>query len=380
MTQANMCLGHVRQLRSIALGAIVFICFAEISTVTALERDDLPPFTAEGVISTKAFRPLASNYFGRIDGRVWFCYSNRTWHVQFAPEHTSPIPISKGAEAVEDWKTIPGGTRKIVIFINSTNSAGSNGVPIRPFAEATTNVFPIASKKGLFLPWLSLCPYPELPVIDHNSIAFNFQPRFSRHPKNRGTYRAVYLEPRNAHLAQLDITNNGSAFAADGSSFEYQPPYNTGFREHAYRVLATTNYQGTTFPIHTVLYGFSPLPNGKSPEDLYNSTITDLRIEKYDGSCSISPLAAVPSLLVALDYRLGTNDVHANYDVVNDQWLPVANERLQQLTKLVERTAQRSSVTRNHQGSRFIVIGVFILLVIMPAILFAHRTSTKKHE
>lgn len=372
--------GHMNQRRFIDLVRMVFIFLAEMLTVAAWGRDDIPAFTAEGAISTKAFRPSTSNYFGRIDGKVWFCFSNETWHVQFIPQYTFPIPIKKGGEAVEDWKSIPSGTRTIVIFFNNTNSTASNGVPLGPFAEVTTNIFPNASRKGLFLPWLSLCPNPKLPLIDSNFTAFNFQPRFLGHPKNKGRYRAVYLEPQNAFLAELDITNNGSAFDVDGSSFEYKTPYNTGFREHSYRVLETTNFQGITFPVKMVLYGFSPLPNGKSSEDLYLSTITELRVEKYDFKCSTSSLVPVPSFLVALDYRLATNDAHANYDVVNDQYLPVENGRLQQLTKLDEKAAQRGAIAHHRKGKRYLIIGALLILAIVPAILFAHRTLTKKHK
>jgi hypothetical protein len=370
------------QTKNTHVARIFLFCLGEMLSLTTWGRDGIPQFIAEGTISTKSFRsPFATNYMGRVDGKVLFCYSNRIWHVQFIPQYTYPIPIKKGDEAVEDWKPIPNGTRQVVIFNNRTNIMASNGVPVRPFAEAITNTFPTASKKGLFLPWLSLCPNPDLPVIDSNSIPFNFQPRFSAHPQNKGTFRAIYLEPQNEFLGQLDITNNGIAFDIGGSAFEYQTPYNKGFREHSYRVLETTNYQGITFPIHTVLYGFSPLPNGKSSDEIYPSTVTEFYIQKYDFTCSNLALVPVPNFLVALDYRLTTSDAHANYDVINDQWASVTNGRLQQLTKAIEKAAARRDISAkdNRIWKRLVIITLFLVAVVAP-IVFVFRSATKKQN
>jgi len=384
---ASVASWHLHSLKSVSkvrtpLVRILLFCLGALLTVTAWGQDHIPSFIAEGTISTKAFRPSGTNYLGRIDGKFWFCYSNGIWHVQFAPQYTYPIPIKTEDESIEDWKPIPNGTRAIVTFIHHTNSITSDGVPIRPFAEATRNMFPIASKKGLFLPWLSLCPRPELPLIGSNSIRFNFQLRFAEHPQNIGTFRANYIEPQNAFLAQLDITNNGSAFDVGGSSFKYKEPYKEGFREHSYRVLETTNYQGITFPIHTVLSGFSPLPNGKSAEETYPSTITELYVQKYDFTCSNLMLVPVPNMLVAIDYRFSTNDaVHVNYAVTNDQWGSVTNERLQKFTKKIEQAAHNGSAIRdNHPGRRFVIIAALFLLALMPAIFLALRFSAKKQQ
>ena len=364
--------------RTTVSAVIALLCFTALLGVDARGGDDIPPFIAEGVVTTKVFRPSTSNYFGRVDGKVWFSYSNETWHVQFTPQYTFPIPLNEANRSVEDWKIIPNGIRKMVIFINNTNTIGSNGVALRQFAEAITNTFPLASKKGIFLPWLSLCPDPKLPLVDSNSIAFNFQPKFSGHPKNRGTYSVTFLGPQAKFLAELDITNNGSAFDMDGNSFNYQTPYNRGFREHSYRVLEITNLHGITLPMRAVLYGFSPVPNGKSSEDLYRSSVTEMFVENYDFNFSRPPLVPVPSFLVALDYRLSTNDLHANYDVLNDQWPPIANGRLQRLAKIVEQAAKSSPAARNHKERRFLVLGVLLALVTLPAIVFAFRYLPKK--
>lgn len=349
--------------------------------MAASGQTGIPPFIAEGTISTKAFRYPVNNYIGRVDGKVMFSYSNGVWHVQFTPQYSYPIALKKGDESVEDWKSIPNGTRQIVTFINHTNLVASNGVPIRPFAEATTSMFPTASKKGLFVPWLSLCPYPDLPTIDSNTIPFNFQPKFAGHPKNKGTYSARYLNPQNAFLAELEITNNGSAFDMSGSSFDYQDPYNKGFRELSYRVLETTNYQGLTLPVHTELRGFGPIPNGKTSEDVYPGIISELYIQKYDFTGSNLTLLPVPHFLVALDYRLTTNDAHANYDIINDQWASISNGRVKKLSVLAEKVAQRYATKQDgNSGKRNVVMIALFVVVLAPAVLFAYRSINKKQK
>lgn len=349
--------------------------------VTVLGQTNIPPFIAEGTISTKAFRYPATNYFGRLDGKVMFSYSNGIWQVQFSPQLSYPMTIKKESESVEDWKSISDGTRQIVTFINDTNTVAGNGVPIRPSAEATTNLFPTVSKKGLFLPWLSLCPNPDLPFIDSNSIPFNFQPKYAGHPNNKGTYRASYLEPQNVFLAQLEITNNGTAFDMNGASFIYPEPFNKGFLELSYHVIETTNYQGITLPMHAVLYGFDAKPDGKAPGDIYAGSISEFYIQKYDFTGSNLALFPVPHRLVAMDYRLTTNDVHANYEIINDQWASVTNGKVKKWSLKAEQMSQQYARKPDNSGKRrLVMIALGILALAAPAILLVSRYINNKQK
>jgi hypothetical protein len=198
--------------------------------------------------------------------------------------------------------------------------------------------------RELFLPWLSLCPNPELPLVNSNLIHVVFRREFFENPKNEGGFRATYIEPGRQFLSELIITNNGTIFLSDGNTMEYPEPYKNGFVGFLYKVLETTNVNGISFPLSAVLYEFSPLPNGKSPEDTYPAVFAQLNVQQIDVGGRHLTLTPVSANVVALDKRLSLpNGMTMNYGVTNDQYYALTNKRMQQLVNFYERMSTNKS-------------------------------------
>ncbi len=161
-------------------------------------------------------------------------------------------------------------------------------------------------------------------------------------------FKANYIEPEKQFLSELIVSNNGTLFLSDGTTMEYpEPAYTNGYVQFSYKVLETTNCQGINFPLNAVLYQYAPLPNGKSPEDLYPAGITKLSIQQIDVGGHNMILAPVPTRVVALDKRLGLkNDLTMNYDVTNDQYYSLTNARMEQLADIYKRM---STNIRKHE-------------------------------
>jgi RNA polymerase sigma factor (sigma-70 family) len=296
-------------------------------------------FTAEGFVSTESHQtPFDTNRVFKSDGLVLFSYSNGVWQVQFTPQHQffPPLPVSvpTGPMAtVMDEKRIPDGIREIITFPPMPNPPKN----LRPSANVRSNAFPSIGQHELFLPWLSLCPNPELPLINSNLIHQNFRPELFGNPKDASGFRMSYIEPERQFLSELVITNNGTAFLFGGNTMKYPEPYQNGFVSFSYKVLETTNCQGINFPLSAVLYQFAPLPNSKSPEDTYQAVVAKLSIQRIDiGGRHLQP-TPVPEHVIALDERFGlSNNLTMNYDVTNDQYFAMTNANLEQLKKIYE--------------------------------------------
>ena len=305
-------------------------------------ENTMPPFTVAGWCSSKFYsNPLDTNDFGTEEGTFLFSYSNGIWQVQFAYQDFQYPPglkayLAKNAISSQslkgqmtDDKRIPGGMREIITFPPNPNEIKPPN--LRPAASVTTNTFPVIGMHGLFLPWLSLCPNPELPLVGPHLINF-FQPsRFAAH----------YITPDKTFLSELVITNDGTMHFINGEAIgttNWPTPYQNGFVESIYEVLERTNCQGINFPLQTVLYQFCPQPNGKTRDDLFTVVTTRLTVQQIDvGSRNLS-LAPVPKLMEALDYRPGfSNDLSMNYDVTDDKYVALTDTNLAKRVLYYER-------------------------------------------
>jgi hypothetical protein len=302
-------------------------------------------FTAAGFVSSEFHKqPFDTNNVITSDGKVLFLYSNSVWQIQFVYQHFYEPPLNipghpelsnPGTPVGEtiDVKRIPDGTREII-----TAPAKANEIKpanYSPSAIVRSDTFPDVGEQGLFLPWLSLCPNPELPLVSSNRIHFTFNPKLFGTPKDEGGFKASYIEPEKQFLSELTITNNGKGSTSDGNTFEYPAPFNNGWICFSYKVLETTNCDGINFPLTAVLYQYVPLPNGKSPEDTYQAVITKINIQQIDVGGRNLTLVPVPATVVALDERFGLPGGRTvNYGVSNDQWGSLTNARLQQLGKM----------------------------------------------
>jgi hypothetical protein len=85
-----------------------------------------------------------------------------------------------------DDKRIPDGIREIITFPSTANE--TNPKNWSPSAIVRSDSFPSMGQQQLFLPWLSLCPNPELPLVSSNRIHFIFQPELFDNPKNESEF------------------------------------------------------------------------------------------------------------------------------------------------------------------------------------------------
>ena len=308
---------------------------------------NIPPFIAEGLVSSEGYRnPLDTNDVFKSDGKVLFSYSNGVWWIQFTYLHLAfsprfPAPSGEMATMIDD-KRIPDGMREILTSPSMTNKIQPKNWS--PSATVTSDTFPDQGQRELFLPWLALCPNPELPLVNSNLIHVLFRREFFNNPKNEGGFRAAYIEPERQFLSELTITNNGSILLSDGNTMEYPEPYKNGYVAFSYKVLEKTNVDGITFPLKTVLYQFSPLPRGKSAEDTYPAVFAELDVRQIDVGGRHLTLTPVPANVVALDKRLSLpNGMTMNYGVTNDQYYALTNKRMQQLANFYERMSTNKS-------------------------------------
>lgn len=301
-------------------------------------------FTAEGFVSSEGHQtPFDTNRVFKSDGKVLFSYSNGVWWIQFTYQHEHfphlpglPSPSTAVMAAMIDEKRIPDGMREILTSPPMRNEILPKNW--RPSAIVTTNPFPAIGQKELFLPWLSLCPRPGLPLVSSHLIHQNFQPVLFSAPEDASGFKASYLEPQRQFLSELVITNNGKMFLSDGRILDYPKPFNKGFIGFSYKVFETTNCHGINFPLRAVLRQFAPLPEGQSSKDTYPAVTARLNIQKIDvlgGNLTLKP---APKLVLALDKRFGLgNNLTVNYIVTNDQYDAITDKRLERLAGLYRR-------------------------------------------
>jgi len=306
-----------------------------------------PTFAAEGYLSSVMHRFQSdTNQFLKEAGKVLFLYSNDVWRIQFTyadytnTEKFGGISASNIIGEVLDEKKIPDGTRQIIVSAPNI----STDPKVMNLAIVQSNQFPEWGSHGLFVPWLSLCPNPELPIIASNRIHFNFQPELYGDAKNDGSFVANYLGADREFLSELIVTNNGTLFTSEGKTLEYQEPYNHGFVAFTYKVLETTNYHGVTFPLKAVFTQFTPVQNGKSPDDLFPVVTTELTIQDIDLGAHHIAFVPVPERVFASDRRPPGLDkfVTVNYIATNDEYLAVADHRMQKLAKIYRQSFKRN--------------------------------------
>src|SRR5947209_642857 len=122
-------------------------------------NDVIPPFVAEGHISTRSFTSNPDLNHAS-EANVFFVSSNGWWQVE--AKYLNP---PHGAPRIENCMNIPEGTRSFTLFEGITNT-GTVGV------EACGTGFPPPARTELFVSWLSLSPHPLLPLIDSECAGF----------------------------------------------------------------------------------------------------------------------------------------------------------------------------------------------------------------
>jgi hypothetical protein len=222
---------------------------------------------------------------------------------------------------------IPDGVRE---FIRSEGNADS----VIPSALVTPVAFPMPGNAHSLLTWLSFSPHPALPLIDGRKMrrfldvgGFGFGLDLLKHPQNEGYFAANYLKPGGVFLSELNVTNNGVNLEFGGSlTNEVKPfpsPFENGFLDFQFEVLATTNFNGIVFPIRTVLKHFYPNWWTYPAYDFFTASQSELVVKRISFSASdLANRPPSPPELAAFDHRPPGIPEGQNvyYTVTNDVW------------------------------------------------------------
>jgi hypothetical protein len=265
------------------------------------------------------------------------------------------VRLRDGTNVVEDRilesvMAIPGGVRHVRQFPDSRNFGG------RTHATAYPLRHPHPSHIVLLDAWLALCPRPELPIVDSGRMRLflhmvpDDDAFLWRDSRNVGGYDASYLEPANAFLSSLSITNDGIGLHQDWrngrpefSFVRLNPPHQNGWLEFAFQVLAATNHQGIAFPSRAFVRRMVPGAWTGSSTPLRTVVSTDIDL------MSVGDLSArgvvemtIPSVIRAEDLRPPDLPKYraVSYEVTNDLWRSVSDPELTRLAIQVRRSEE----------------------------------------
>lgn len=329
----------------------------------------IPPFVAEGTISTRYFAdPRTTNATRSAEASMVFWYSNGWWQVECT--FASPEQM---AGLVQNCSRISDGVR-YRIFQSKENR--DNASKVWPTATALAISIPPPSMVELLVAWLALCPDAELPIIDSKQIRRFNETQLLDHPMNVGTYSAKFLESGGALLSELIITNNGFRFGPDHKATRCPGPFKDGFVETMFEVTHRTNVNAISFPLCATFSRFLPRPGGKSKDDLRLGAIIRLAVNRIGGfDTNLLRQHATPTQLIALDKRARNlpGGISVNHMVTNDQWLPAKDPRIAALV------AAYTGGAKPHAKHHWIVLGIFVVFTLLPITIYLFRKKSVKN-
>jgi hypothetical protein len=355
------------------LYAAVFLARNPAFGATA-EHARLPDFVAEGTVVWEQFQPLQTNYVVHVDSHFVFIYTNEVWEIQTAYKHyyhpTLPGPDAS-AGTIVDCKRIPDGNRLVTIFANDTNSK---------FAIAQRGAFPPFQRPELFLAWLTLCPNAELPLVNSNSMRFNFSPELDQDPNNQGPFDREYLPAENIFLSKLNVTNNGTYYIPGTGLQKYPGFYADGYTEFSYQLNRITNVGKLSFPSSSTLTWYVPRIRGKSKADLSESIVATLSVDSINAAGQATDIVPMPDRLIAIDSRLPQykGDTSPRYEVLNDSWPPFNDPRLARLARAMASVPARYEQLNTH---RHTVLAILAAIMFLPLLFyFGVRLYNKQNK
>ncbi len=328
---------------------------------------EMPRFAAYGTVSCELFGRDRPEPRYTSQAEVLFVYSNGWWEIELAIN--SPPEV---AGYFTTCKKIPDGVRYIIVPAGRTDAS-----PLLP-AWAKPIPFPPAEEIGQLACWLSLCPDPELPLLDAKRMRMFMFSDLILHPRNRCAYSASYLEPQNAFLSTLYITNNGLIFRREAEPVPYPPPFDGGFLGFAYEVLETTNFNGIQLPSRTILKTLGVRNNAKTRWDLYEASIQRFQLHKVillENGGELPKLGSTPSVLFGLDRRPPAlpKDITVDYSVTNDHWVATTNPGL------VARASMMRQLGRDSKSASPVYLFCFLAAVaLFPAVAWLVTRKIKK--
>ena len=350
----------VRAKRGILLWLGLSACLtgpAVASATAGAPEASIPPFVAEGTISTRIYADSrTTNATMATEATVLFWYSNGWWQAECT--FTSPERV---AGLVQNCSRISDGVRYRTF---QSKQGRDNAGGVWPSAYAIAVPFPPAHMGALLVTWLALCPNAELPIIDEKRIRRFSKDELLNEPKNVGTYSSRSLETGSSFLSELLVTNNGFYFGPDDKPIRHPEPFADGHLELAFEVTARTNIAGITFPLSAAYSRFVPRQQGKSKEDLRLGALTRLEISRIGGFDTDELREhALPTTVIALDRR-ATNlpaGVTVNHIVTDDHWVPAKDARM---TALVGAYTAGAKPPRTHYWITLVVFAPLAMLLV----------------
>lgn len=319
------------------LGGMMLLAAAQPATAASGPdpRDSLPSFSATGIVesfsadrSTGEMRRVKASSFT-------FSHHHGVWQM----EHLMGYPALVRGNGL-GCRRIPEGMR-LSIYVPT---APTNFL----VAEAYSFVFPPPEYSELLLCWLALCPRPELPLLPNGRIRRLIERNFLSAPDNAGPCEFKFLEANPNFLEELSIGDDGKIYAMGGRLIPYVPPFPHGITERRYRLMETTNFQGTPFPLKAVWQQFSLVSGAKSPRDVDLRSEVRLTVHALESSPVRKSLLPWPDHLFALDYRFvdAKHPHRLGYVVTNDVWESTNSADLQSLIKPFNPPRPRAGVLR----------------------------------
>ena len=278
---------------------------------------------------------------------VAFAYSNGWWEVQVRYPDAAPRRPS-----FDSCMTIPNGTRSYTLFAGDQRTGLTT-------AEVSPTRFPAPRQTLLLAAWLSLCPHPELPIIDDQRMRrFLFLPQgrssLYNDPRNEGTYTLSFLQPGMAFLTELSIMKNAFELRVSPNAEDEILPlvaaHEIGSLDLQYKMLESTNVDGWTFPMRSTLKRFSYISGARSNTVVMTLLSAELNVTTLQiGNGNESRLARAPSTLFVTDMRVPDLPPNRglNYLASNDQWRAISDPIIVRRTQ-----AMRSQLQREQRGVR----------------------------
>ena len=289
---------------------IIVLCLFTLGIVKspaadAVKAAPIPPFSAKFTMRSEipaADPATPPEIIMRSEG--YFAYSNGVWEVEaLARNPKSPDVI------ILNSRKITGGTR--TLWLTSASKTDPN---ILAAAKATTLVHPEYFDTELFVPWLALCPRPELPIQSGQIIKQFYS------PIGEATYHLDFLGAEQAFVSHLIITNKGEIIDPTSKVSKLEAPFDQGFIQFVYEVESMTNFHGLTFPSRSVMYQQGPMQGaGAKIVGIRAHHKTYLMVE------SLAPGFRnfdVPPIMAANDYRSPAvkPGKTMTYRVTDDTW------------------------------------------------------------
>jgi hypothetical protein len=367
--------------KTIISASITIFAFSILSAFGQGTNDLIPPFIAEGSISSEVLTSDATPLF-QDEGNFLFSYSNGVWEIQISPKSTdleniTGIDPKKFQKTVINCKRIPDGIRYFMtragVDINQVANSSPQGI-------AEPIPLPPPEEIGLLTCWFSLCPDPDLPILNSTQARRFLSVNLFKSEKNVGAYSRTYLGSQHLFLSTFNITNDGNVFISETKMLKLGPPFDTGFKELSYNVVETTNFNGFLFPLETVFYQLAPrMKNAKTRDDVYPNAVGRLKVEKIDfDSVANEKIGFIrPREMVATDHRSPNlpDGVSAPYLIKNDQWSPITNSEVALIANLTREHGKQAPPNEHKTAHAIVIIVLATTFVAPPIWIFLTRRS-----